>query len=184
MIVEVRDHKQRIDSTYIEQIKTKRESVNANAAVIVSRSGFTKPAIEKAYHYNIRTMTFREALEDKWVGWLQTHEVIAINRSFKVVGINFLIKTPLDEESNRDFTMLSDAHGPVMFEVDGGKTQQEVVLIVGSAINKMPQIWDDLEPNAEEVERIIRINFKGAFKLIAGKSLIPIEGLEVKVLLQ
>lgn len=66
VIVEVRDHVRRVGTGYVEEVQSKRSSVGADAAVIVSSSGFTGPAKKKARHFSIRTMTLKEAREDSW----------------------------------------------------------------------------------------------------------------------
>jgi len=53
VIVECRDHSDRQDVTWIEQLATKRRSVGASHVIAVSTSGFTKPAITKANRENV-----------------------------------------------------------------------------------------------------------------------------------
>jgi hypothetical protein len=69
-IVEVRDRKRPIGVRYVEEISGKLRSVRADAAFLVSRSGFTKTAIEKAKQIGIRVLTYDEAKSEDWSGWL------------------------------------------------------------------------------------------------------------------
>lgn len=70
-IVEVRDRSRPIGVRYVEEISGKRRSVRADAAFLVSRSGFTKTAITKARQLGIRALTYEEAQKADWSGWLQ-----------------------------------------------------------------------------------------------------------------
>src|ERR1039457_7578666 len=65
-IVEIRDRSRPVGVDYIEQVNTKRESVGADAAFIVSSSGFCNTAIEKAQALNIRVFTHQEAVSSNW----------------------------------------------------------------------------------------------------------------------
>jgi hypothetical protein len=65
-IVEVRDRSRPVGIEYIEQIKSKRDSVNANLAIVVSKNGFFATAIKKADNYGIKLYTAEEALKQNW----------------------------------------------------------------------------------------------------------------------
>lgn len=65
-IVEARKRSRRTGIDYIEQIKTKKESVNADIAIIVSSKGFDSTALTKAHKFGIRTFSLKEALENDW----------------------------------------------------------------------------------------------------------------------
>lgn len=65
-IVEVRDRSRPVGVDYLEQVKSKKEAVNANLAIIVSNNGFCNTAIEKAKNYNIKLYTVEEAMKEDW----------------------------------------------------------------------------------------------------------------------
>jgi len=65
-IVEVRDQKRPVGEPYIDEIKSKFEAIGANKAFIVSRSGFTAPAITKAKNIGIDLFTFKTAIKYNW----------------------------------------------------------------------------------------------------------------------
>lgn len=81
-IVEVRDRSSKVDSTYIEQVKSKRESVGADAAFIVSKAGFTGPALIKAEKNGIRTFTLDEASEADWSAWISARTFGVVEQKF------------------------------------------------------------------------------------------------------
>lgn len=66
IIVECRDHKRPVGSGYIEEICKKRDCVKADKAVIVSSSGFSKPAIEKAKNFGITLLNLENANNFPW----------------------------------------------------------------------------------------------------------------------
>src|ERR1700733_963436 len=67
--VEAKDHSRALDVTVIEQIASKYragDGILVNLVVIVSRSGYTKAAAEKAKRSNIELLTLREAESKDW----------------------------------------------------------------------------------------------------------------------
>jgi len=60
IIIECRDRIEMPDSTWIEQIACKRESVGADKVIAVSSTGFTEPAKIKAQKNKIELRTFEE----------------------------------------------------------------------------------------------------------------------------
>lgn len=65
--IEVRDRNRRAGTPWIEEMRAKHDDIiETDELILVSRSGFTKPAIKKARHYNIETLTIEEACETDW----------------------------------------------------------------------------------------------------------------------
>ncbi|MFC1595794.1 restriction endonuclease [Candidatus Margulisiibacteriota bacterium] len=89
-IVEVRDKTTPVGVGYIEEVNSKRDSVLADVAVIVSSSGFTKSAITKANKYNIRIYTYEEAIKDDWSKWLQCKNITYYKIRKKMCYVNFI----------------------------------------------------------------------------------------------
>lgn len=56
-VIECKDLKKRVGSPEIDAFVTKSNDINANFKIVVSRQGFTAPAIEKAKHYGIQTLS-------------------------------------------------------------------------------------------------------------------------------
>lgn len=88
-IVEVKDWSRRIDATIVEQIGNKAGSVKADAAWIVSRSGFTEPAVKKALAFNIRLITFEDVGSEDWSGWIKCRTSKFRKTSYENVVIAF-----------------------------------------------------------------------------------------------
>lgn len=65
-IIEARDRSRKVGVPYLEQVKTKRDSVGADKAIIVSNKGFTQTAIEKSKYYNIELFSLIDAIRNNW----------------------------------------------------------------------------------------------------------------------
>ncbi len=56
-VIECKDWKRKVGTQEVEAFVTKARGVNANLTLLASKSGFTKPALEKARHYGIGTIS-------------------------------------------------------------------------------------------------------------------------------
>lgn len=81
-IVEVRDRSRPIGVRYVEEIFGKQRSVKADAAFLVSKSGFTKTAITKADQLAIRALSYEEAQDTDWSTWLQCRTFDVLSRKY------------------------------------------------------------------------------------------------------
>src|SRR3954447_22596234 len=71
--VEAKDHSRALDVGAVEQIAAKYrpgDGILVNQVVMVSKSGFTKAAAEKARRSNIELLTLRQAELTDWTGHL------------------------------------------------------------------------------------------------------------------
>jgi len=59
-IIECKDLKRRVGNPEIDAFVTKAQDVNANFKIVMSRSGFTKPALEKCAHYGVQPLSLLE----------------------------------------------------------------------------------------------------------------------------
>lgn len=64
---EVRDRKEKTGLAEMEAFKTKADNTRLDGKVFVSRSGYTKPALELAKKAAIRCLTLKEALSFDWL---------------------------------------------------------------------------------------------------------------------
>jgi hypothetical protein len=184
-MVEARDHKKPVGIKYIEEIISKRESVVADAAVIVSKSGFTKPAIAKADKNNIKLMTYEEALEDSWAQWMGSKSVEFHIQNFEVKDI-YILKCNLSSElDSKNLDSLID--NPIgsrepLFQREGGK-RFSLSEFVHQVLNQNPTLWDDVEPNGLPKLKTFNVNIAGEepLRLIAGSSLIRVEQLAITI---
>jgi len=183
-IVEVRDRVKPVGSSYIEEIGGKRESVRADAAAIVSKSGFSKPALEKAQKLNIRTLTYDEALRDSWVDWAMMKTITVVNRLFEVIRVDFKFVPWLDDASKNDFAKIAKArlqHNQIQFQVVEEDAKFDINSLVKQVLDANPFIWDDVTANSPPLKKRCKINPRNEppIRLCAGSSLIPVAKLEV-----
>jgi hypothetical protein len=64
--VEVNDRSRRAGSGWVEEMAAKHQALLTNKLVLVSRSGFTKPAMKKAKARGIEALTIEEASATDW----------------------------------------------------------------------------------------------------------------------
>ena len=164
-MVEVRDHNRPVNVRYIEEINTKKQSVGANAAFIVSRSGFTKPALEKARNLGIQTLTYKEALKSDWSGWIKGKYFSVIARKYEDVHIK-LENGNSDKILNVAPEILSQVQTNSKSKVLLGKDGKPVTSffdlahnIINSSIEKF---FEGLHANGEKVRRAVL--FKGTLE--------------------
>lgn len=86
--VEVRDRSRPAGSGWVEEMAGKHQALQTNKLVLVSRSGFTKPAIVKAKAREIETLTIEEAFATDWNLVLQLEG----RRVFQLFNISFSCK--------------------------------------------------------------------------------------------
>lgn len=66
MSIEVRDRARKADVIWVEQMYAKHSHLSTDKLVLVSRSGFTKRALDKAAFYGIEAIALQEAFETDW----------------------------------------------------------------------------------------------------------------------
>jgi len=64
-VIECKDLNKKLGTPGIDAFVTKSQDINANFKIMVSRKGFSKPAIEKGKHYGIQTFSLLPGEEDK-----------------------------------------------------------------------------------------------------------------------
>ena len=102
VIIECRDHKQRQDIKWIEQIATKKDDVNANKAIAVSSSGFTKAAKDKARAKNIELRTLEEIDPKEIIGWFQAKKLTAYCLNYALIKVFFVLHESIDSSQKEE----------------------------------------------------------------------------------
>lgn len=73
--VECIDSGRKADSTWVEGMSKKHEHLPTDKLVLVSRSGFYKPAYEKAEHCNIEALSLEAAENSDWPAKMHTVQI-------------------------------------------------------------------------------------------------------------
>lgn len=64
--MEVFDHGRKATTPWVEQMAQKHANLQSDKLLLVSRAGFTSPAVKKAAFLNIETLTLNDALKTDW----------------------------------------------------------------------------------------------------------------------
>lgn len=88
-IIEVRDRSRPLGVNYVEEVNDKKRAVAADAAFLVSRSGFYKTALLKAEKLGIRTLTYEQAKANDWSGWIQARTFPIIEQRYANAMVTF-----------------------------------------------------------------------------------------------
>ncbi len=80
--IECRKRASKEDSTWIEQLASKRDDIGASATVAVSSTGFSEPAIKKARFHGIETRLLQEVSEKAILDWARNIYFIVVRGSF------------------------------------------------------------------------------------------------------
>lgn len=76
--LECRDHGRPQDVTWIEQVIGKYQDLPVDMVIAVSKSGFSEPALKKAAHYDILTLTPDDADNLDWNSILNNLEMLTV----------------------------------------------------------------------------------------------------------
>jgi len=86
--VECRDRTAAQDIMWLEQIKSKKESIGADQAIVVSREGFTTGAIAYANHHGIILRQLPEVTDAFWLQCLKGLKVFTREMRCRMVSAN------------------------------------------------------------------------------------------------
>jgi hypothetical protein len=98
--IECIDHKRPADAPWVERIASKHQDIGINKTIVVSRSGFYRPALRKATQRKIDAITLSEAEEADWVTYtsrltrLETITVETLFAQCKKVRVQVLPPSP------------------------------------------------------------------------------------------
>lgn len=164
-IVEVRDRNCPIGIRYVEEISSKRRSVRADAAFIVSKSGFYKTAITKARQLGIRTLTYEEAHSADWSNWLQCRAFSIFERKYDKPNITFF-EFGTDNIINIDPEIYSEFRNDITYKLllnENGEQVLSLPDLVNKIINAIgDRLYNDIPIDGNRVSR--RFLFPGRFK--------------------
>ncbi len=145
IILECRDRKNIGDSTWIEQLATKRDDLGANKAIAVSSSGFTTGAVKKARSKNIELRMLEELTADNIRDWFPIKTLK--NRSVSLeIAAKVDLRNPRDQKKVENFIKkLKDEeifHKTIILDHDSTTT-----------ISISELIYDKHEPEIEQFNK-------------------------------
>ena len=175
VILECRDRVGQEDTTWIEQLATKKNDVGASLAIAITSSNFSKNALEKAKHYGIETRTYGKIDVNEIKGWLKFIEIPFITCSFVIDGLTIEFTDGTSLVPNSEELNLSNEKTRIIIRLaDNHKfTFRETVHSVLGRTN----IYDDVPTDGQFKKRSIAIT---APENEAGKWLRVIDNSEIK----
>jgi len=187
VMVEVRDRARPIGSPYIEETYGKAMSIGAANVVIVSSSGFYRPARQKANARGIRLLTYQEAVSGDWARWLSARRMGLIELGFLVKKATVFVD-PQDAKAHptREVLRLLKEK-PIPLDTASIERRSDfrkfsIVEVVHSAIKNRPDIWKEVVQSALSTPKTFTIKFEGdSPMLVINKSRIPIWQLKVSL---
>lgn len=75
------------DSTWIEQLATKKINIGASETIAVSASRFAKKALKTAARFDIQIRNLTEKSADDFSNWLKAREVTVVRKFYEVAGV-------------------------------------------------------------------------------------------------
>jgi|AGTN01.3.fsa_nt_gi hypothetical protein len=129
--VECRDRTTAQDITWLEQIKSKKESIVADQTIVVSREGFTKGAISYANHHGIVLRQMPEVTDEFWLQCLKGLKVFTREMRCHMISFNIgFFPNPGDEgleqlSITNDVTSAIEENKPFAINKSGEKITLE-----------------------------------------------------------
>lgn len=181
-MIEVRDWKNPIGSSYVDQIIKKKDSVNADKAIIVSASGFYKPAIDKAKKYSIGTLIFEELDKVNWFEWLGCDHVTFFNHIFTNINkIDIIFNIPQEEFEQIGFNGLEFQRNDKIFIIPENNIMLSLPQVIKNCINQNPKIGETLPLDGGKVTKDLRMQITDNLYLITEQGNLPVKIITVNV---
>ena len=179
IIVEVRDHNRPVGVEYVGAVDNKKQSVGANMAAIVSKSGFSKSALEKVRSLGIRGFTYQEAITSSWADWMLSKSIILKNNRYILLNLSPKVTRAIHSLYKDKLEKLPEIINPkdTIFALGEQKTPASFDSILkGSSLHG--SLWDELTPNSSPVKKQIRLFPQIPLYLVADNFPIPLVRIE------
>jgi len=161
-IIEVRDRSRPVSVSYIEEIANKQKSVKANAAFIVSKSGFYQTAIKKAEKFGIKTLTYEEATNENWSKWISGNEISVYLRKWGKARVVLAEKGSTHRfiASSKILQILTNNKKAKVIKTSDGKTFAfiDIVNIIVNTNND--KIFKGVSPDSNHQKKSFFVNLR------------------------
>jgi hypothetical protein len=178
-IIEARDRSRKVGVPYLEQVKSKRDSVGADKAFIVSNKGFTSAAITKAHAYNIELLSLSKALKHDWSQTFSLFQgfvvssfgsaltIYFIDENLQIINLHQSVRNMLQSEGMNAKIILNKDGLPRMTAnelINPMYREPAIIAKVDSDIHKKHDIRVDF--NIPENEEMFCLNENNEIKLV------------------
>jgi hypothetical protein len=115
--IECRDEKRRGDLPWLEQVKSKYESLSVDRCVVVSRRGFSKTALARARLWNIETLSLGRAKTGDWADRLT--RIVRLEVREELYSLDPTARLRIKRTSENDLPAIPDAGRAVLCHASG-----------------------------------------------------------------
>lgn len=157
IILETRDRTEIDDVRWIEQLATKREDVLASKVVAVSSAGFTEGAKNIAQRLGIELRAINELTLDAIAEWFRVSEFRVFERKGILLNAEVRVDAEFFEALGNKVKDIN-VNSPILIHTPSGK-EQSILQAWKDAVHQSPQMFEELEPNAEAIRRTIIVNY-------------------------
>lgn len=186
-MIEVKDLSRRVVSPDIEKLKGIKESVNAHKAIIVSRSGFSKPAIIKAKIHSIETLTFEDIDKVNWFEWIKFDSIDFSELIFyDITYVNIHLDMPQEiAKSIKLITNQSELkRNDKIFIIPEKNTKLSIPQIILKCLNQNPQLRKKMPLDGSIIPVILPIKINDKLNAMTTHGNFPVKSVTVQVDLQ
>lgn len=93
--IECRDHRRKADIQWIEQVRSKFDTLPIDKRVVVSKRGFTKNALVRAQEWNIEAISLEKAVKVDWAAALMSRSYWELLRfRFRFIKVRVALLPP------------------------------------------------------------------------------------------
>lgn len=136
IIVECKDYSRALNVTHVEAILAKMDAVGANAAIIVSRNGFSGGAVKRVRRHNVELCTWSNFLEK---------DISLIKRLYFLARIVYLDKILLQQAVRIGPVRLREALPSFPVLINGVPLPELIVGMIAQGIGRPPNLSDEEE---------------------------------------
>lgn len=185
ILIECRDHRRKVDVGYVESVATKARDVGAHKALIVSATGYTSTAREKAAAHGIVLLTLKSAPETDWPTWLGARELTAPTLGARVFAFALHVR----EEPGAVELDLSELAANGHLDEEGRVNQLaplllaetgeswNVLRVLNGALEAGAPIFDDVPETGEEVRKEFSVELKPPMRIkVRGGGFVLVHG--------
>ncbi len=156
-IIECRNRDKVDDTTWVEQVKTKKDDLKANKAIMVSTSGFTKPAREKAEHYGIILRTLSEFKSEDAIDW--NIPILEFEREdYGITECTFITKDDLSEKTLDDIIEKIKSDEKIIKEISTGNHISFLEIVRSIDKTNHEYLFGDVKANEPPKKKRIKID--------------------------
>jgi hypothetical protein len=158
--VECRDRSMKGDVRWIEELRSKRDSLGISKTIAVSKRGFSRDAVETARLYGIELRTLSEITPGEINGWILPGKITYSHQNFDIHAVSIDVD---DAEEQGVIEQVPDSifqrtTAQVFATVDGRRWCLND--LIRAALMQEPALTADVPADGTRIRRTLRLSFK------------------------